>query len=81
MAYLNDMPKTCRDRGTNPEWPLQLLKALTGAFERSLVTGAYDTRYVGEKMKSLASHIKWLEEHAKREEAERGRSERDGKDA
>ena len=71
MAYLNDMPKTCRDRATNPEWPLQLLKSITGEFEKGMTTGMFDASYVLSKIVPLTQHVKWLEQQAVEEERER----------
>jgi len=64
MAYLNDMPKTCRDRATNPEWPLQLLKSIKGEFEKGMATGMFDASYVLSKIVPLTRHVKWLEQQA-----------------
>lgn len=67
MAYLNDYPKTCRDRATNPEWPLQLLKAIRGEFEKGMATGMFDPVYVLPKIEALHQHVKWCAHMAEAE--------------
>lgn len=69
MAYLTDMPKTCRDRSTNPEFPLHLLKSISGEFDKGLNGGIFDASYVLSKLDSLTRHVEWLEHMAKEERA------------
>jgi hypothetical protein len=70
MAYLRDMPRTCRERSTNPEFPLHLLKSISGEFDKGLNGGIFDASYVLEKLESLTRHVKWLEHMAEQEWAE-----------
>ena len=67
MAYLTNMPLTCRRRATNPEFPLDLLKGIKGEFDKSLNGGIFDPGYVLAKLDSLTKHVKWLENEANRE--------------
>ena len=69
MAYLTNMPKTCRDRATNPEWPLTLLKAISGEFAKGLNGGIFDASYVLSKLTPLTRHVEWLEQEASKERA------------
>ena len=64
MAYLTDMRKTCTDRATNPEWPLELLKSISGEFDKGLNGGIFDASYVLSKLVPLTRHVKWLEGQA-----------------
>jgi hypothetical protein len=75
MAYLENMRKTCTDRATNPEWPLQLLKSITQEFEQGLNGGIFDASYVLSKIEPLARHVRWLEGQAEREWAARWAAE------
>ena len=65
MAYLNNMRKTCTDRATNPEWPLELLKSINGEFDKGLNGGIFDASYVLSKLVPLTRHVKWLEGQAR----------------
>jgi len=67
MAYLENMPETCRKRATNPEYPLQLLKSISGEFDRGLNGGIFDATYVLNKLESLTRHVEWLENMAREE--------------
>lgn len=67
MAYLQDMPATCRARATNPEYPLELLKSVSNEFDKGLNGGIFDATYVLDKLGTLTRHVKWLEEQAEQE--------------
>lgn len=67
MAYLVDMRKTCTNRATNPEFPLDLLKSISGEFDKGLNGGIFDASYVLAKLKVLNRHVKWLEVEAEKE--------------
>jgi len=64
MAYLDNMRKTCTDRATNPEYPLDLLKSITSEFNKGLDGGLFDASYVLSKIEPLARHVRWLEGQA-----------------
>ena len=67
MAYLENMRKTCTDRATNPEYPLELLKSITSEFNKALDGGIFDASYVLSKIVPLTRHVKWLEGEAENE--------------
>ena len=67
MAYLTDMPATCRARATNPEYPLELLKSISGEFDKGLNGGIFDASYVLGKLETLTRHVAWLENMANEE--------------
>ena len=67
MAYLNDMPATCRNRATNPEFPLALIDSIKGEFDKGLGGGIFDASYVLSKLDCLTKHVKWLEVQAEEE--------------
>lgn len=67
MAYLRDMPATCRNRSTNPEFPLSLLKSISGEFDKGLNGGIFDASYVLGKLETITRHVKWLERQAEDE--------------
>lgn len=67
MAYLENMPKTCRDRGTNPHWPVDLLDAITGEFDKAFQGGIFDPSYVLDKLDKIRSHVVWLDQMANEE--------------
>lgn len=67
MAYLRNMPKTCRDRSTNPEFPVYLLKSISGEFDKGLTGGIFDPTYVLSKLEDITRHVKWLEVQAEKE--------------
>ena len=64
MPYLTNMPKTCRDRATNPEYPLTLLDSVKKEFDKGLDGGIFDPGYVLDKLEVLTRHVKWLEQEA-----------------
>ena len=68
MSYLRNMPKTCRDRATNPEYALHLLKSVKGEFDKSFDGGLFAPSYVLEKLRELTRHVEWLEKEAKKEQ-------------
>ena len=65
MAYLVDMPGTCRARATTPEYPLDLLKSISGEFDKGLNGGIFDASYVLSKLDTLTRHVEWLEGQAR----------------
>ena len=65
MAYLVDMPATCKARATNPEFALELLKSINGEFAKSFGGGIFDASYVLGKLEILTRHVKWLEDQAR----------------
>ena len=67
MPYLTDMPGTCRKRSTNPEYPLELLKSISGEFHKGLNGGIFDATYVLSKLDTLTRHVEWLEGMAREE--------------
>ena len=67
MAYLTDMPGTCRARSTRPEHALDLLDSLRREFDKSFGGDIFDATYAREKLESLLSHVKWLEQEANKE--------------
>lgn len=67
MAYLTNMPETCRKRATNPEYPLELLKSISGEFAKGLNGGIFDATYVLSKLGVLTKHVEWLESMASEE--------------
>jgi hypothetical protein len=67
MAYLVNMPKTCKDRSTNPEHALELLASVKREFDKSFDGGIFDATYVLEKLTDLTRHVRWLEGEAKNE--------------
>lgn len=69
MAYLTNMPATCRSRSTNPEHALDLLDSIRREFDKSFDGGIFDATYVSEKLTDLARHVKWLEQEATKERA------------
>lgn len=75
--YLENMRKTCTDRATNPEWPLELLKSISGEFDKGLNGGIFDPSYVLSKLAPLTRHVKWLEGQAEEEAQKRYGSEED----
>jgi hypothetical protein len=64
MAYLVDMPATCKARSTNPEYPVHLLESISGEFDKGLNGGIFDASYVLSKLETITRHVKWLEEMA-----------------
>ena len=69
MAYLTDMPKTCRDRATRPEHALDLLDSVRKEFDKGFNGGIFDPGYVLQKLDTLRRHVKWLQGEAERERA------------
>ena len=67
MSYLTDMPKTCRDRSTNPEYALTLLDSVKRDFDKSFAGGIFDPSYVLSKLRNLTRHVEWLEQEANKE--------------
>jgi hypothetical protein len=67
MAYLKNMPATCRARATRPEYALDLLDSLTREFQKGMNGGIFDPSYVLSKLATLTDHVKWLEVEATRE--------------
>jgi len=64
MAYLTDMPGTCKARATNPEYALVLLDSIQQEFAKSFAGGIFDASYVLSKLSSLTRHVTWLEQEA-----------------
>jgi hypothetical protein len=64
MAYLTNMPQTCRSRATNPEFALTLLDSIKQEFDKSFNGGIFDASYVLQKLQSLTTHVEWLEQEA-----------------
>jgi len=69
MAYLTNMPETCRKRSTRPEHALDLLDSVKKEFDKSFGGGIFDASYVLQKLESLTRHVKWLAGEAERERA------------
>ena len=69
MAYLNDMPKTCKARGTDPKLATHLLESISSEFEKGMTGDIFDASYVRSKLESLLVHVKWLEQEAIKERA------------
>lgn len=67
MAYLVNMPETCKSRATNPEYPLTLLDSIQKEFQKSLDGGIFDATYVLTKLDTLTRHVEWLEQMAREE--------------
>jgi hypothetical protein len=69
MAYLKNMPATCKSRHTRPEHALDLLESIQGEFDKGMNGGIFDASYVLSKLSSLTEHVKWLEAEARKENA------------
>lgn len=67
MAYLVDMPATCRARSTNPDYALHLLESISCEFDKGFNGGIFDASYVLSKLATLTRHVEWLEQEAIRE--------------
>lgn len=67
MAYLRDMPATCRARSTNPEYAVHLLDSIQGEFKKGLDGGIFDPDYVLSKLEILTRHVEWLKDQADEE--------------
>jgi len=70
MAYLTNMPQTCKDASTNPEYALTLLDSIKGEFDKGFSGGIFDPTYVLAKLETLTRHVKWLEHEANKAFAE-----------
>lgn len=67
MAYLTNMPETCRKRATRPEHALDLLDSVKKEFDKSFGGGIFDASYVLSKLRNLTRHVEWLEQEANKE--------------
>lgn len=69
MAYLKNMPATCKARATRPEYALDLLEAIKGEFDKGFEGGIFDASYVLSKLSTLTEHVRFLEVEARKENA------------
>lgn len=67
MAYLTNMPETCKRAATRPEHAIDLLEAIRGEFDKGLNGGIFDASYVLAKLDTLTRHVQWLEREARKE--------------
>jgi hypothetical protein len=67
MAYLPNMPETCKRAATRPEHALDLLESIQGEFNKGFNGGIFDASYVLAKLDTLTRHVQWLEKEATKE--------------